>query len=66
MVNDSSINKRGKILPLVLSMDIIGFALVILGAAMIRLAKDEIFSILGGFVMAGGVALLSITRLIQK
>ncbi|MBI2146168.1 hypothetical protein HYU22_02415 [Candidatus Woesearchaeota archaeon] len=58
--------KTGKIPPLALSLDIIGFALVFLGAALIRFARDEIFSILGGFVMAGGVAVLSITRLIQK
>ena len=61
-----NLNKSGKIASVVLSLNVIGFALVLLGAGLIRFARDEIFSILGGFVMAGGVAVLSITRLIQK
>ena len=61
-----SIGKKGKINILILSLDIIGFFLLLVGAGMIRYAKDELISILGGFVMAGGVTLLSITRLIAK
>ena len=58
--------KKGKVKTLIVSLDVIGFFLLLVGAAMIRYAKDEIVSILGGFVMAGGVTLLSLTRLILK
>ncbi len=58
------IGKKANIL--IVSLDVIGFALLLLGAVLIRYAKDEITSILGGFVLAGGVTLLSLTRLISK
>lgn len=58
--------KKGKINTLILSLDIIGFFLLLVGVALIRYARDEIVSILGGFVMAGGITLLSLTRLIAK
>ena len=58
--------KQGKINTLILSLDVIGFALLLLGAGLIRYTKDEVTSILGGFVLAGGVTLLSLTRLIGK
>lgn len=60
------IGKAGKIDTLLVSLDIIGFFLLVVGAAMIRYARDEIISILGGFVMAGGVTLLSLTRLLGR
>jgi hypothetical protein len=59
-------DKKADASSLVVGLDIIGFALVLVGAAMIRYAKDELFTIIGGFVMAGGVAVLSITRLVKK
>ena len=59
-------NKKGKLNVLLLSLDIIGFAILLIGAALIRFSKDEITSIIGGFVLAGAVAILSITRLIKK
>ncbi len=60
------VNKKAKADVIILSLDVVGFALIFLGAGLIRLARDEIISILGGFVLAGGVVLLSITRLIHK
>ena len=59
-------NKKGKLNVLLLSLDIIGFAILLIGAALIRFSKDEITSIIGGFVLVGAVAILSITRLIKK
>ena len=35
-------------------------------ANLLVIRRDEITSILGGFVLAGGVTLLSLTRLIAK
>ncbi len=58
--------KQGKTSVLLLTLDVIGFALVFVGVGLIRFVKDEIAAILGGFVLAGGVALLSVTRLIPK
>lgn len=58
-------NKTGKASALLLSLDVIGFALVFMGVGLIRFAKEEVLAALGGFVLAGGVALLSITRLIK-
>ncbi len=58
--------KEGKINTLILGMDVVGFALVLAGTGLIRYAKDEIISILGGFVLAGGVTVIGLTRLISK
>ena len=60
-----NLNKKG-LSPIIIAMDVIGFALILLGAGMIRFAKDEILAILGGFVLAGGVAVLGITRFLSK
>ncbi len=60
------VGKQGKISSLLISLDVIGFFIILAGSGLIRYAKDETVSILGGFVLAGGVALLSITRLINK
>lgn len=49
-----------------LILDILGFTLLIVGGAIIRFAKDEVFSILGGIVIAIAVGLLSISRYIIK
>ena len=51
---------------LIIALDVVGFVLIGVGAALIRFAKDDIISILGGFVMGGGITILSITRLIKK
>lgn len=61
-----NIGKKGKLNVLLLSLDIIGFCLLIVGAGLLRFAKDEIIAVLGGFVLAGGVTVLSLTRLIHK
>jgi len=58
--------KKGETKALIISLDIIGFALLFVGGLLIRFSKDDIFSIIGGFVLAGGVAVLSLTRLIPK
>ncbi len=50
---------------LLFALDVIGFILVLVGAGLVRYSRDEVTSILGGFVIAGGVTLLSITRLIK-
>jgi len=51
---------------LIIALDIVGFALVFTGAALIRYAKEETIAVIGGFVLAGGVTVLSLTRLIHK
>lgn len=61
-----SLGNKGKLNSFILVLDIVGFVLVLVGAGLIRYAKEEIISILGGFVIAGGVTLLSITRLIKQ
>lgn len=57
--------KEGKFNAVVL-LDVVGFALLFVGAALIRFSKDEIVSILGGFVLAGAVTVLTLTRLIVR
>ena len=49
-----------------LILDFLGFALLILGGAMIRYAKDEVISIFGGIVIAIGVGLVSFSRYLLK
>jgi len=58
--------KKGETKALIISVDVIGFALLFVGSLLIRFSKDDIFPIIGGFVLAGGVAVLSLTRLIPK
>lgn len=60
------LGKQGKLSSLIVVLDIIGFVLVLSGAGLIRYAKEEVISILGGFIIAGGVTLLSVTRLIKQ
>lgn len=55
-----------KVTSLIIALDIVGFALVFIGAALIRYAKEETIAVIGGFVLAGGVTVLSLTRLINK
>lgn len=58
-------NKKGTLhLPVIL--DLLGFALLVVGGGMIRYAKDEFISIFGGIVIAIGVGLLSFSRYIIK
>lgn len=58
--------KKAKSNILLIALDIIGFALLFVGGALIRFSKEEVLSILGGFVLAGGVAVLSLSRLFSK
>ncbi len=58
-------NKKGAS-SIVMALDVIGFVLLVIGGALIRLSKDEVISILGGFVLAGGVTIISITRIIGR
>ncbi|MBI2669097.1 hypothetical protein HYX14_04615 [Candidatus Woesearchaeota archaeon] len=58
-------NKKGAI-NLAVILDLLGFALLIVGGGMIRYAKDELISIFGGVVIAIGVGLLSFSRYITK
>ena len=57
---------KGKIDPLLIGLDILGFSLIFVGAALIRYSKDEVLSIIGGFVLAGGVTALTLTRFLGK
>ena len=59
-------DKKGRISSLSIAMNVIGFFLVIVGGGLIRFAKEETIAILGGFVLAGGVAILSLARYISK
>ena len=59
------LGKQARTHSLVIVLDIVGFSLLVLGAAMIRFAREELFAILGGFVLAGGVTVLSATRLVK-
>jgi len=59
-------NKKSQFNTATIALDIVGFVLFFVGGALIRFSKDEITAIIGGFVVAGSVAILSITRLIQK
>lgn len=59
------INNKGRLNNLVLALDVIGFVTIVVGAGIIRYSKDEIVSILGGFVLAAGVTVISITRLVK-
>jgi hypothetical protein len=58
--------KKGKLDPLIIALDLIGFTIILIGAGLIRYSLSEVISILGGFVMAGGVTLLTLTRIIPK
>lgn len=51
---------------LLIGLNIIGFTLPIIGGGLIRFSGSDIFSIIGGFVLVGDVAILSLTRLIPK
>jgi hypothetical protein len=64
--NMAELGKKVRVSTLLISLDVIGFLLVFVGAGLIRFAKDELISILGGFVLAGGVAVISLTRFINK
>ena len=61
----TNLNKKG-VNNLIIALDVIGFSLILLGGALIRFSKDEIISIIGGFVIAGGIVVLSITRLVTR
>ncbi len=58
--------KKGIGYKLIFTMDVVGFSLILLGSLLTRYAKDEIFAILGGFVLGGGVTILALTRYITK
>lgn len=55
-------SKVGKVNTLLIGMDVIGFSIMLTGAALIRFSKDEVLAIIGGFVLSGGIAVLSLTR----
>ncbi len=59
------LGKQARTNSLIIVLDVVGFSLLILGAAMVRFAREELFAILGGFVLAGGVTVLSATRLVK-
>ena len=58
--------KKAEAKTLIIAMDIVGFVLLLTGGVLIGFAKDEVSSIIGGFVLAGAVTILSLTRLLNK
>jgi F0F1-type ATP synthase assembly protein I len=60
------IRTKGKLNALMISMDVIGFSLLFIGAGLIRFAKDEPVAIAGGVVLAVGASVLGITRWMGK
>lgn len=59
-------SKKGKYQALIFGLDVIGFVLILLGAAMLRFAKNEVLSILSSLIVAIGLAILGLTRIIPK
>ncbi|MBI4448958.1 hypothetical protein HY641_02950 [Candidatus Woesearchaeota archaeon] len=59
-------NHKQDNLNFIIAMDIIGFALLFVGAGLIRYSKDEVISIIGGFVLAGAVTVLTLTRWLSQ
>ena len=57
--------KKARIDPVVMVLDVVGFILIVLGGVVIRYAREEPLSILGGLVMAVGVTVLSVTRWVR-
>ena len=57
--------KKGKANTLLIALDVVGFSLLFLGGALIRFSRDDVISAIGGFVLAGGVTILTLTRLIK-
>jgi len=60
------ISKKGRLNALIISMDVIGFSLLLIGAGLIRFAKDEPVAIAGGAVLAVGASVLGLTRWMAK
>jgi len=60
------ISKKGRLNALIISMDVIGFSLLLIGAGLIRFAKDEPVAIAGGAVLAVGASILGLTRWMAK
>lgn len=58
--------KKGEFSPLIVTIDIIGFLVVVVGAGIVRFAKDDIFGIVGGLVVGLGLAILGISRVVAK
>jgi len=59
MVN--SIIKRGKISPSLI-LNIIGFLVSVLGAALVSVTASPVVEIVGGVIVAVGIALISLSK----
>lgn len=57
---------KQKMSALNLALDIIGFALVVAGATLLRYASHELLSILAGAIVAVGLTILSASRYFIK
>ncbi len=58
------LNKRG-VFDIVRAFDIVGFVFLLIGGGLARFGNNEIVSILGTFVMAGGATILGLSRYIS-
>ena len=58
-------NQKGHFNIIKLTLDLSGFAITIGGALIARFAKDEYLPIIGGIMVAVGMALLGVSRLVK-
>lgn len=54
------LTKKGSVA--IVTLDVIGFGLIFVGAVITRYARDEVLSISGSVIVAVGLALLAISR----
>ncbi|MBI4142132.1 hypothetical protein HY484_04355 [Candidatus Woesearchaeota archaeon] len=57
-------NKKGKINAVKVTLDVLGFALVLGGSILVRYPAAEQMSIVGGILVSIGVGLLALSRTI--
>lgn len=58
-------SKKGHFNVVKLTLDISGFTITIGGALIARFSKDEYLPIIGGIMVAVGMALLGVSRLVK-
>jgi hypothetical protein len=59
-------SKEAGLTAFIVTVDVIGFSLLFIGAGVIRFAKDEPVAIAGGLVLAVGASVLGLTRWMVK
>ena len=58
----AKLNKEGKISTVKLTLDILGFTLIVGGSILVRYSSAEQVSIVGGILVSIGVGLLALAR----